>query len=142
MMKILLIDDEPFHIRWLAENLQDDGYDVEFARDVRSALEVISSGEEYRALIIDLNIPIFGSDMDKAQNLGQIYTIFPGLMVASEARNRGYRHRRVIIYSAHKESNVQAVADMLNVQYIIKGDTRQVMREIDAVLSYNPEVDQ
>lgn len=137
-MKILLIDDEPFHIRWLAENLQDDGYEIEFARDVRTALEAIS-GEEYRALIIDLNIPIFGSDMDKAQTLGQIYALFPGLMVASEARNRGYRHKRVILYSAHKESNVQVVADMLNVQYIIKGDTRQVMREISEVLSYDPE---
>jgi CheY-like chemotaxis protein len=137
-MKILLIDDEPFHIRWLAENLQDDGYEIEFARDVRSALEAIAR-EEFRALIVDLNIPVFGADQDKAQTLGDIYALFPGLMVASEARNKGYRHKRVIIYSAHKEANVQAEANMLNVQYIIKGDTRQVMREINDVLSYDPE---
>lgn len=138
-MKILLIDDEPFHIRWLAENLQDDGYEVEFARDAREALEAIAR-EEYRALIVDLNIPVFGADLDRAHILGDIYALFPGLLVASEARNKGYRHRRVIIYSAHKEANVAAVAEMLNVQYIVKGDTRQVMREINDVLSYDPTI--
>ncbi|MDQ1230992.1 response regulator [Sphingomonas sp. SORGH_AS_0879] len=136
-MKILLIDDEPFHIRWLAENLRDDGYDVDFARDVRAALEAIAH-EEFRALIVDLNIPVFGADLDKAQSLGDIYALFPGLMVASEARNKGYRYKQVILYSAHKEASVQAVADMLNVEYIIKGNTRQVMREIEDVLSYDP----
>lgn len=136
-MKILLIDDEPFHIRWLKENLEDDGYDVEFARDARTALEAIAR-EDFRALIVDLNIPIFGADLAKAQNLGEIYTLFPGLMVASEARNKGYRHKQVILYSAHKESSVQAVADTLSVEYIVKGNTRHIMREISDVLSYDP----
>lgn len=136
-MKILLIDDEPFHLRWLADNLEDIGYEVEFARDARSALDSISK-IGYRALIVDLNIPIFGADEERAAQLGDIYKIFPGLLVALEARNKGYRDRQVVLYSAHKEGAVQAVADMLSVQYIIKGDSRALMREIENILSFDP----
>lgn len=136
-MKILIVDDEPFHIRWLAENLEDLGYEIEFARDARTALIALSE-RKFRVIIVDLNIPIHGSDQNRAQQLGEIYNIFPGLLIAHEARNKQYRNRQVILYSAHKEAAVQAVADILSVQYIIKGDSRRVMREIEDILSYDP----
>jgi hypothetical protein len=95
-------------------------------------------GGNYRAIIVDLNIPVCGADRDRAEKLGEIYAVFPGLLVAFSARNKGYRSKQVIVYSAHKESAVQTVTDMLNVQYIIKGNSASVMREIEDVLSYDP----
>lgn len=138
-MTILLIDDEPYHIRWIAENLEDEGYEVIFKRDVHSALAAIRA-EHFRLLLVDLNLPIYGADEQLAINKGDIYRIFPGLVVASEARNAGYRAKQVALYSAHKEESVQAVAKTLGIEYIVKQDPQRVMREIQEILSFDPTV--
>jgi len=136
--EILLIDDEPFHIRWIAENLEEMGYNYLFSRNTRDALNQISSQKKYRMLLVDLNIPIFGADADFASQLGEIYVAFPGLVVAREARNMGYRSKQVVLYSAHKEGAVQDIADILGIEYITKGRTDQIMKAIEDILSYDP----
>jgi CheY-like chemotaxis protein len=137
---ILLVDDEPYHIKWIAENLQDDGYQVEYARNVLEALDQIR-GKRFRMMLVDLNLPVFGAHVDHALSLGEIYKIFPGLIVAREARNIGYRAKQVVLYSAHKEGAVQAEADILQVEYIIKGNTRHIMTEIEEILAFDPTSD-
>ena len=136
-MKILLVDDEPFHIQWIADNLHDEGYEVDFARDVESALSALKR-ETYRLLLVDLNIPVFGVYEENARSRGDIYLTFPGLLVAFEARNSGYRSKQVALYSAHKEGAVQDVATTLGIEYIVKQDPKRLMREINDVLAFDP----
>lgn len=137
---VVLLDDELYNMMWLIEYLQGKGYGVLPARNANEALEVLRE-EVYRCAIIDLNVPLFEPLVDQVRGLGEVYGTFPGLFVAREARNMGYRDRQLIIYSVHRDPLVSAEAAKLGCTYILKGRPRIMKEELESVLSYDPTTD-
>jgi hypothetical protein len=99
---------------------------------------VLVEKEIYRALIIDLNIPVTDPYQKAILERGGVYAKYPGLFVAEKARNRGYRDRQVVIYSVHKDASVAEEAAKLGCTYILKGRPKEIKTEMEAVISYDP----
>lgn len=55
-MRLLLVEDEPEIQDFLKQSLADAGYDVDAAKDGRSAIQ-LASGKKYDLLIVDLGLP-------------------------------------------------------------------------------------
>jgi CheY-like chemotaxis protein len=134
---IVLIDDEQHHVLWMIDYLESKNYKVIRPRHVGSALDYIES-EIYRALIIDLNIPVSPPFDNAIRQRGGAYAKYPGLFLAERARNRGYRDRQVVIYSVHRDAEVLEEVAKLGATYILKGRPHMIKEEIDEVLSYDP----
>ena len=137
---ILIADDEPHYLEWLDDFLMSGGYKVEFYENVNKAYDALSL-RLYRAVIVDLNIPVTGSLRDVIDKKGATYSQYPGLFLADFARNRGHRTRQVIVYSVHE---VEAVADECRKLYcasIPKGRPSIFRKQIMDVLSYDPTKD-
>jgi CheY-like chemotaxis protein len=134
---IIIVDDELQNALWMVDYFDAKGFNSLLAGNVNEAIELIDS-EIYRALILDLNIPMLPPyDVDIIK-LGEVYAKYPGLFVARHARNRGYRNRQVVLYSVHKDPLVSAEAKKLDCTYILKGRPREVKAELDSVLSFDP----
>lgn len=134
---IIVMDDELYNIVWLTDYLQAKGYDVLPARNANEALCLLRE-EVYRCAIIDLNVPMFDPLIQMTDGLGEVYKRYPGLLVAREARNVGYRNRQVIIYSVHRDVEVAEEAAKLGCTYILKGRPQEMKVEVDAVLAFDP----
>jgi CheY-like chemotaxis protein len=134
---VVIVDDEMFHLRWLVEYLDDQGYTVIGAVNANEAVNIVAKNI-YRTLIIDLNIPVLGPLKDAFARKGLTYSRFPGVYVAEVARNKGYRGRQVVLYSVHKEDSVIEIAKRLSCEYLLKGRPRALKKEIDAILSFDP----
>jgi len=134
---VVIVDDEPHNMLWLVDYFSSKGMEVIVAHDANEALEIIEK-EVYRALIIDLNIPILEPIDLAAEEKGTEYRKYPGLFVGYMARNRGYRDRQVILYSVHKDAAVSSEASKIGCSYIIKGRPQEIKREIEAVISFDP----
>jgi DNA-binding NtrC family response regulator len=134
---IVLVDDEIHHLTWLIDYLYSKNLAVLPVDNANDAVEQISS-EIYRALVVDLNIPL-RPPLDKAaEALGAVYVRYPGLFVARHARNSGYRDRQVVIYSVHRDKEVVEEATKLGCTYILKGRPKAIKEELAAVLSFDP----
>lgn len=134
---VVLIDDELHNLTWLSDYIESLNLKIVTAGDLNTALKIVES-EIYRALIIDLNIPVASPFYDALAQRGGAYAKFPGLFVAERARNTGYRDRQVVIYSVHRDPEVSAEAEKLGCTYILKGRPKDVKDEILRVLSYDP----
>ena len=134
---IILLDDELYNMMWLIDYLRAKGLSVLPARTANEALELLCE-EIYRCAIIDLNVPLFEPLVERTRALGEVYGKYPGLYVAREARNMGYRDRQIIIYSVHRDPLVAAEAEKLSCTYILKGRPTIMKEELDSVLSYDP----
>ena len=134
---ILILDDEIYNLRWMIEFFKNRGLKVETFNDANQIISEIKK-EIFRCLVIDLNVPI-RSPLDKdAEKKGDIFRRYPGLFVASMARNFGYRGKQVVIYSVHREEAVEVEATKLGCTYIRKGRPREMKEELLEVLSYDP----
>jgi len=134
---VIVIDDELQNVLWMVDWFDSKGLYVQVAPNVNEALERVNE-EIYRALIVDLNIPVLEPLDSAVQAMGPVYSKYPGLYVANRARNRGYRNRQVIIYSVHKDPEVSREASLLGCTYIIKGRPREIKAELEAVLAFDP----
>lgn len=134
---IVLVDDELHNVSWLQEYLESHSFQVITAQTLNEALPLIEA-EIYRALIIDLNIPALNPLSLLLSELGGPYPSYPGLYLASRARNRGYRDRQVLLYTVHREAAVTQEAARLGATYIIKGRPKEIKVEIDSVLAFDP----
>jgi CheY-like chemotaxis protein len=134
---VVLMDDELFNMTWLIDYFRSLGLDVLPARSANEALQIIE-GEIYRCLILDLNVPLVGSLETGAQDLPDVYKEYPGLLVAREARNHGYRDRQVVLYSVHRDFAVQEEAKKLGCTYILKGRPQELKEELKSILSFDP----
>ena len=94
--------------------------------------------EIYRCAIIDLNVPLEEPLVDRCRDLGEVYGRYPGLFVAREARNFGYRDRQIILYSVHRDPQVSEEAQKLSCTYILKGRPKVMKEELESVLAYDP----
>ena len=134
---VVLMDDELFNMRWLIDYLEHIGYQVLPARSANEAFELIED-EIYRCLILDLNVPLVGSISKTASELPAVYKEYPGLLVAREARNCGYRDRQVVIYSVHRDQAVVEEVEKLGCTYILKGRPKELKAELENILSFDP----
>ena len=138
--RVLLADDEPFYLEWLADYLESKGIAVEYATTVNEALEKIQR-TQYRFLVVDLNIPLQGEPVTPPSNQPETYRAYPGLHIANSARNSGYRTKQVIVYSVFASKEIEEAVGRLYCTYITKGHPIDLKREVDEVLSYDPTAD-
>jgi CheY-like chemotaxis protein len=134
---IIIMDDEPYNLEWLFDFLEAKGFEVMTTSNVTEAIDLIST-DIYRAVILDLNVPVPPEAMASVSKLGGAYLKYPGLYVAREARNKGYRDRQVIIYSVHRDAEVSEEAAKLGCNYILKGRPIELKHEILSVVEYDP----
>ena len=137
---VLIADDEPHYLQWLDDFLVSQGYRVEFYNNVNRAYTALSQ-RLYRAVIVDLNIPVLGSLQDVVSQKGAPYTDHPGLFLADYARNRGHRTRQVIVYSVHEDESVAEECKKLFCEYVTKGRPSIFRQQLIDVLSYDPTKD-
>ncbi len=133
----VIIDDEMHNMLWLVDYLEGKEFKVHRRDNLNSAIELIDR-EIFRFLVIDLNIPMLPPLARAVSEKGAIYAKFPGLYAAYHARNRGYRDRQVIIYSVHRDTEASRIAAKLLCTYVLKGRPKEIKKEIEAVLSYDP----
>jgi CheY-like chemotaxis protein len=134
---IVIVDDELHNLMWLVDYVGQRGLTVKTASNANEATEILSEGI-CRAAVIDLNIPMLEPLVKSISDKGTLYAKFPGLYVASFARNRGYRDRQVVIYSVHKDPAVAEESRKLGCTYIIKGRPKEIKAELEDVLSFDP----
>lgn len=134
---IVLIDDEMHNMSWMLDYLESRKLNVITSTNANEAIKTLEK-EIYRAVIIDLNIPLLEPLIGTVLSRGDIYVRYPGLYVAYVARNRGYRDRQVIIYSVHRDSAVSEEAAKLGCTYIIKGRPKEIKQELENVVSFDP----
>lgn len=137
---VVVLDDELFNIEWLLDFIAAQGFETIPSSSANEAIQIISE-EIYRALILDLNVPIPPELSAAAEKLGSVYRKYPGLFVAWKARNAGYRDRQVIIYSVHRDVEVAQEASRLGCSYILKGRPAELKSEIKQVLGFDPTTD-
>jgi CheY-like chemotaxis protein len=137
---VIIVDDELQDVLWLADYLDSEGLFVQFASNVNEAIDLVDQ-EIYRALIVDLQIPVLPPQEAPVHQLGPLYSRYPGLFVARHARSRGYRDRQVVIYSVHKDGEVAEEARRLGCTYILKGRPREIKAELTSILSFDPTVE-
>lgn len=134
---VLILDDEAYNLRWMIEFFESNELNVRTFNDANSIVREIQK-EVFRCLVLDLNVPI-QPPLDKdAKERGGIFRQYPGLFVASMARNFGYRGKQVVIYSVHKEQAVEIEAEKIGCTYIRKGRPREMKAELLDILSYDP----
>lgn len=134
---ILMLDDEIYNLTWMMDFFYSKGLDIIPASTANDAIEIINS-EIYRAAVIDLNVPLLPPLDTAAAEYGETYVRYPGLFVARQARNRGYRDRQVVIYSVNRDEAVMREAKMLGCTYILKGRPKEIKEELNAVLEFDP----
>jgi CheY-like chemotaxis protein len=134
---LIIVDDELHNMTWMIDYLNAKKLIVITASNVNDAVHILSEGI-FRALIIDLNIPVLEPLNQAVSEKGNVYSTYPGLYVASVARNIGHRIKQVIIYSVHKDAAVAEEARKLGCTYIIKGRPKEIKAELDDVLSFDP----
>lgn len=134
---VLVMDDEPQLLDWLAEYFKRKGYGTKFAINVAEAIECLNS-QKFRILVLDLNVPAPGEYANILAAKGAIFQKFRGLYVAECARTMGYRDRQVVVYSVHDVDEVRLQTDRMGVTYVTKGRPRIFKSEIDDILSYDP----
>lgn len=134
---IVMLDDELYNLTWMMDFLFSKGFNILPAANANEAIE-LTDQEIYRAIIIDLNVPILPPLDSTASEYGETYLKYPGLFVARHARNRGYRDRQVIIYSVHRDQAVMVEANKLGCTYILKGRPKEIKEELIGVLEFDP----
>ncbi len=134
---LVIIDDEIHHMWWMVDYLEDKGFTIKTANNLNNGLDVVNK-EIYRALIIDLSIPVLPPLDHDVNEKGNLYAKYPGLYLAFSARNCGYRDRQVVIYSVHKDPGVAEEAKRLGCTYILKGRPQEIKKEIDRVVQFDP----
>lgn len=134
---LVLVDDEIHHLTWLVDYFYAKGMNVLPVDNANDAVEQVNQ-QIYRALVIDLNIPLLPPLDKAAEALGAVYVRYPGLFVARSARNHGYRDRQVVIYSVHRDADVVKEAHILGCTYILKGRPKEIKEELESVLAFDP----
>jgi CheY-like chemotaxis protein len=134
---IILVDDEPHNMLWMADYIDSKGLYCQIATNINEAIQIISE-DIYRAVIVDLTIPALPPLDAAVEALGPVYTKYPGLFVAKQARTKGYRDRQVVIYSVHSDMAIADEADRLGCRYILKGRPKMIQEELSDILSYDP----
>ncbi len=74
---ILLVEDEPIVLEFLADNIRSFGYDVIEAPDAESALSMLQEGKAVDLVVTDMNLP----GMSGIELLGEVKRACPAVPV-------------------------------------------------------------
>jgi len=134
---ILIADDEPPNLFWLKDFIASLGYQVQFAITASEAIKLLQK-EDYREVIVDLNIPEGEKGISDKQ-MDVLYDDFPGLKIAKAARSLGSSGIRVVIYSVYQTAALSEVASKLGCEYIPKGRPKLIKDAIKEIFEYDPK---
>lgn len=134
--KVLLVDDEPYSIEWIADFVESKGFEVIVCQTFREAYEIISKEKKFAASIIDMNIPILSEDEEVIAKKGEVYKQYHGLFLAHELRDLGNDKNSVLIYTVHDDKNISLIAERILVQYFIKGKVKRIKEALTGQLDY------
>lgn len=133
---ILIADDEPEHVEWLADYFKAKGFKVTLVTNVRDAITA-AEGKRFRAHIIDLNIPL-GGWLDSTSIANSTYAGYQGLHIIRAIETQANNGRRVIAYSAHSNDQIIGEIRKLYCGYVVKGRARELKDAVEALLSHDP----
>jgi len=136
--RVLVLDDEPEYLEWVKDYLEAEGMKVEYVRTLREALKAIAFGGEYRLLLVDMNVPDDGAIEPGIRERTPLVTKYPGLVLAIEARNRGYGAHSVIAYTVHDDDAADAELQRLRCRYVLKGRPEVLKRVVQSSLRPAP----
>jgi CheY-like chemotaxis protein len=131
---VLLADDEPEHLEWLVDYLQAKGLAVRIAINVEEAMKA-SEEAWYRAYIVDLNIPWGNWPV----SINPVFDSYPGFAIIQAVRSQGNNGLKVIAYSAHSNTLIEAEIKSLYTDYVAKGRPQQLKDRINDLLGMNPK---
>lgn len=135
---ILLIDDEPMYLEWLADFLVSKGLQVKFSETADDAIRQ-SQLATYRAYIIDLNMPASETLKLDPRNRTALDAEYPGLIVARTIRTAGESGSRVIVYSVYVSEPLYEEVRRLGCTFVQKGRPRVIKEQIEQVLRIDPK---
>lgn len=134
---VLIADDEPEHIEWLADYFRAKGFHVTLVTNVAEAIAV-TEAKRFRLYVIDLNIPL-GDWMPRGV-ANETYQGYQGLHIIQWVRTQGNSGKRVIAYSAHYNDQITAAIKGLYCEYVVKGRAQQLKQVISEILASDPVI--
>jgi len=137
---VLLADDEPMYLGFLADFLKAKGFEVDRAETADEAIEKAKKND-YRCYIVDLNIP--ASEQLKSEALiKSLESDFPGMSIARKILTLGTSPKRVLIYSVHLTDPLFAEIHKLGIQYIQKGRPKIIKEALLDIFQNDPKAPQ
>lgn len=134
--RVLLIDDQPPAVAWLKEYLESNGALVTMEASFAKALDALRGGIKLFDLVtVDLMMPTNGVPSSFFSEKSPLYTQFPGLLLAINARNSGYGGNDVLLYSVQDTDEIEKEAIRIGVSYCIKGRPRELKERIKRLLA-------
>lgn len=135
---VLVVDDEPMYLEWLADYLKTKDLKVEFVENADDALKKAETAT-YRAYVIDLNMPASDGLKSSPKNRTSLEAEYPGLIVARTIRSLGQSGARVIVYSVYISEPLHEEVNRLGCSFVQKGRPRIIKEQLDDVLKSDPK---
>lgn len=135
---ILIIDDEPMYLDWLADYFLSKGLKVKFSETADDAIRQ-SQLATYRAYIVDLNMPASDALKLDPRNRTSLNAEYPGLIVARTIRTAGESGSRVIVYSVYVSEPLYDEVKRLGCTFVQKGRPRLIKEQVEHVLRIDPK---
>jgi len=136
---VLVVDDQPYELQWLAEFLAAQGYAFESATDLKDGTDKIAASErnKYKLLVVDMEIPTGGfvGRPPKEPQRAALYQAYPGLVAVQVARNYDYNSSNVLVYSVHQSDAINDEVALLRCRYMLKGRPRGLKEILLTMLS-------
>ncbi len=141
---VLIVDDEPYAIDWIIEFTRERGFKPIICQTFGEAFDIINAQRHFAASVIDMNIPIMPSDEHIISSKGEQYKKYHGLLLAHELRDFGNSKHSVIIFTVHDDRQITEIAEVLSIQYIIKGKVKRIkealIRQFDYIKTHYPQL--
>ncbi|MDM0113519.1 response regulator [Variovorax sp. J22R133] len=129
--RILIADDEPEHLEWLVDFLEQKNFFVTVVTNVKEAVRA-SEEHRFRAYILDLNIPLSGWPAPFPAS--DTFAEYPGLHIVRTVRSQGNDGGRVVVYSAHFNEQITAEISNFYCGYVVKGRPRELKEKVLEIL--------
>lgn len=141
---VLIVDDEPYAVAWIIDFTEANGFSPVICQTFGEAFDLINTEKRFSAAVIDMNIPIAHGDEHMLMSKGDQYKKYHGLLLAHELRDFGNDKNSVIIFTVHDDKQISEIAEILSVQYIIKGKVRKIkdalLRQFNYIKTQFPDL--
>lgn len=129
---ILVVDDEPEHIEWLIDYIDNNKLHTLVANNVAEAIEAVNEFK-FLGYIVDLNIPM-GGWQSVFPAPSPTYDKYMGFYVLKYVRTQGNDGKKVMAYSAHNNEQISSEIRTLYCQYIAKGRVKEFKFGVKGIL--------
>lgn len=117
--KILVIDDLPDSLDWVARLFAAKGIELDYAKNLESA-EIAIKTKAHIFYVIDLDIPYTTFSKSEMLAKGEIFEKYPGLMAAHIARNISIPAKNICLFSSWNNDHALAECRLLEIDYYLK----------------------